>query len=361
MREKRLADVVQQNSTNVNVLRFMAAIMVIVSHAPTLTTGETELLYQYTIGACSFGGLSVAVFFMISGLYVAKSMQGSHNFWEFMKKRCARIFPSLWIVIILTVLVGDIVVGTNGGDMAAYWKNPATYRYFLNGLLIPVHNLPGVFEESLITTVNGPLWTLPVEFAAYVILGLVGVFARRVTKSSGTCRRLYALGASVLTIVMMYCDYIDYEFGVSVIRPLAIFYMGAMYYELRDRIKLYTHYAIAALIVLASSGRIYFMSISVFSLALVILMPYVVVVLFLGTKQMPFRTKMWKISYEMYLVGFPIQQLMAWAWYYEMPAYINVVLSVPLDLLVAHTLYEVMEYVTRHRKRRKESVQTNAL
>ena len=41
--------------------------------------------------------------------------------------------------------------------------------YLLNSIMILVHNLPGVFCNNINTSVNGPLWTLPVEFLCYIM------------------------------------------------------------------------------------------------------------------------------------------------------------------------------------------------
>ncbi len=45
------------------------------------------------------------------------------------------------------------------------------FKYCLNFILIPVHNLPGVFTNNIYPgVINGPLWTLPLEFVCYIIL-----------------------------------------------------------------------------------------------------------------------------------------------------------------------------------------------
>ena len=86
-----------------------------------------------------------------------------------MKARAKRIFPFLWMVIILSVFIlGPILTDL---PLNAYFTNHVTWLYLLNGLFIPVHNLPGVFENCItMSTVNGALWTLSVEAICYAAL-----------------------------------------------------------------------------------------------------------------------------------------------------------------------------------------------
>ena len=162
--------------------KFIAALLVIFSHSFSLV-GKEDWLYNITKGQMSFGGLSVGLFLFFSGLYISKSISQNSNitFCNFMKKRCIRIFPALFVTIFLTVFgLGPIMTTLSLKD---YFLNIETYRYLLNVLLIMQHNLPGVFENNIaMATVNGALWTLPVEFLCYIgcfILKKMGFYEKK--------------------------------------------------------------------------------------------------------------------------------------------------------------------------------------
>ena len=82
---------------------------------------------------------------------------------------------------------GGVAVGVRartrwsaGCRLANTWQSPETRDYLRNIGLYVIYPLPGVFEglPHSARSVNGSLWTLPVEFAMYLIVALVGVVCR---------------------------------------------------------------------------------------------------------------------------------------------------------------------------------------
>lgn len=328
----------KEKSNNVNILRFTAAIMVMVSHAPTLVDGSGDLCFRYTNGQSSFGGVAVAIFFFLSGLYVTKSLQKCESEKEYLWKRCRRIFPSLWLVVAASAfIVGPIVTSRN---LVQYFTDKQTYRYLLNGILIPVHELPGVFEESINTTVNGPLWTLPVEFLAYIALMLVWTIAKRILKREQAQAAFHLLGGLLLFLGMLAATVVlsDPEFVISVIRPVVIFFVGALYFDFEERIPLKPWLGVLCGVLMILLGKTPF-----FSVAMILFIPYMVASLVIGTGQVTLKTSFFMISYEMYLVGYPIQQLVMRAFHYRMSAWQNCLISIPIDLVVAYGIYVLIE------------------
>ncbi len=62
-------------SSNINVLKFICAIAVIIGHQSYIYAGKEDVLSQLSHGQCGIGGIAVAVFFFLSGLYVSKSLE----------------------------------------------------------------------------------------------------------------------------------------------------------------------------------------------------------------------------------------------------------------------------------------------
>ena len=171
---------------NFDALRLVAAFAVILSHAwPIRDGGSWNEPYQRLSGYCTLGEVSVAIFFVISGLLVARSYLSDPRPWSYLKKRMLRICPGLIACVLFCILiVGPIFTHLRFKE---YLFNRDTLKFAKNAALLPAHfNLPGVFEgetrggehETFVITdprnaVNGSLWSLPMEFLMYlVVLGL---------------------------------------------------------------------------------------------------------------------------------------------------------------------------------------------
>ena len=83
-----------QHGNNFNLLRFLFAALVIVSHAPELQDGDrsNELLSRL-FGSISFGDLAVDSFFILSGFLIVKSWVSQPRVGCFLASRLLRIYP----------------------------------------------------------------------------------------------------------------------------------------------------------------------------------------------------------------------------------------------------------------------------
>ena len=350
---KPLSELLNIKSTNVNLLKFIAAILVIIGHANPVTGTGTDLLTMYTGGECSFGGLAVGFFFFLSGLYVTKSLSKTTNLKKYIFKRAERIFPQLIVVILLSAFVlGPILTNL---PLGTYFTSGGTYLYLLNSLLVPIHNLPGVFDGLPYQTVNGPLWTLPVEFACYLMLWAISLLLVLITRYKGhgnlsgivdskAFRVLLWIGAIAVFLGFIAVFYVlKNDFLVSVVRPVVIFIEGSLFYQYRDKIKVNWIVGLVMALILALSGLA-----GLFSIGMIIFLPYITISLTLGIPQIKADWTIFKISYEMYLLGWPIQQVIMRVVNGGLSAPLNVLLTVPFDIILAYILYKsVNAMVTR--------------
>jgi peptidoglycan/LPS O-acetylase OafA/YrhL len=149
-------------------LRLMAAILVIAHHARVLN-GEPPLMLGPGLDP---GALGVGIFFVISGTLVAGSLERSRTIADFLAKRVLRIFPGLLVALLLTAFVLGPLVTIQAG----YLGEPTTWLYVLKNLSLyaVTYQLPGVFLAAPVAgVVNGSLWTLRLEFTAYLALALL--------------------------------------------------------------------------------------------------------------------------------------------------------------------------------------------
>jgi peptidoglycan/LPS O-acetylase OafA/YrhL len=155
---------------NFDAIRIVAAALVLYSHHFALT-GQSEPKF---LGTHSLGGLAVIIFFVISGYLVTASWYRDPNLWRFTLRRVLRIWPALTVVVLLSAYgLGAWVTELPLRD---YLAHGATADY-LQALAMKIHFvLPGVFNNNPFpSSVNGSLWTIPLEVRCYIVLGLAGL------------------------------------------------------------------------------------------------------------------------------------------------------------------------------------------
>lgn len=325
-------------SSNVNLCRFICAALVILCHAYPLTYNSTDAMLRFTNGQCSFGGLAVAILFFFSGLYVTKSMTRRSGTGEYIKARCIRIFPPLiFVVFLCTFVIGPICTELSVGS---YFGNISTYIYLLNGIMIPVHNLPGVFTQSVYAaTVNGPLWTMAIEFACYIALL---VFYKIYCKFGKKKRCLVALAVMIAAGCMGIYVLADRIPALSIfsaaIIPILAFFIGTAYYIGRKNVRLDWRLGFAGIIVLILSAKIPF-----YNIILLLVMPYVILSLTVGTKQILQNLKILELSYEMYLLGWPIQQILICNLNIGTSPWTNFAIALPVDIFISWLVFQIAE------------------
>ena len=168
---------------NIDTLRFSGAFFVLVGHAFAFCYGPgggedplSNWLKSVTAYQARLPGIGVALFFVLSGYLVTGSYLSRGKLLVYLEARALRIFPALWVILLLTVFcLGPLVTELNLGD---YLRSRGTWDYLLHNFkLFPDirHRLPGVFNSNPWPGVNGSLWTLPVEVRMYLIVALMGV------------------------------------------------------------------------------------------------------------------------------------------------------------------------------------------
>lgn len=177
-----LAERFNPSRNNIDVIRLVAAMLVLVSHSWPLTGREVDPVSRLTGGIVGGGTLSVVVFFVLSGFLVTKSMT-ERTVGDYLASRALRIVPALALVSVFdAAVIGAIFTSLPLGDYAAH---PTTLNHLLNFLVFPTEfDLPGVFAGTPYPHVNGSLWTLPIESFLYLCLPLLlvtGLLTRRWT------------------------------------------------------------------------------------------------------------------------------------------------------------------------------------
>ncbi|GLQ88084.1 acyltransferase family protein [Dyella flagellata] len=180
MNTPKLSEVAVGRENNLNMIRLLAASLVLYSHSfplaghPAGGVGSGEAI-GVLLGTQSGGSIAVDAFFLISGFLVTGSLLKRKDLLFYFRSRALRLFPALFASLVLTVFVlGPCVTSL---PTAEYFANSQTYHFFFHNLTLwrADYLLPGVFQDQPNTSPNGSLWTLPMEGRMYLMIATIWV------------------------------------------------------------------------------------------------------------------------------------------------------------------------------------------
>lgn len=174
---------------NFDLLRLLAALQVAVVHSIGFMKPTGYFATLLEAGLDRFPG--VPIFFVISGVLISKSYERSDSLREYIRNRCLRIFPGLWVCLVVSVAV-MLAIGV--GSLGRI-TTPAWLLWWAEQMSI-FQNFQAAFLQPLSTGLNGSLWTIPVELEFYIVLpALYGILGLR--KRLGNMRLLAIALASL--------------------------------------------------------------------------------------------------------------------------------------------------------------------
>lgn len=169
-----LKDILEPRQNNFTLLRLLAALAVVVSHAIFLKSGNKADEIFAGSSVYVLGDHAVNVFFVLSGLTVAASLDRSNDVVRFLVARMLRIFPALIVCTTLLVIFGVVI---SDCSVLEYLTDTRVITYALKTMSLSSASaeLPGVFATNPYpSVVNASLWTLKFEVVCYLLLALLG-------------------------------------------------------------------------------------------------------------------------------------------------------------------------------------------
>ncbi|NNF24113.1 MAG: acyltransferase family protein [Rhodobacteraceae bacterium] len=155
------ADFADGHDNNFNLIRFLAASGVLISHAYPISQGPEAIQPLERLVGMTLGHVCVLIFFAISGFLILRSFDRSSTLISWTSARVLRIFPALIVVLILTVLFyGPLLTHL---PIAQYFSAPETITYVPRNISLAFlqYPLPGVLVDApYVGAINGSLWTL---------------------------------------------------------------------------------------------------------------------------------------------------------------------------------------------------------
>lgn len=340
-----LGDQLLQRSNNLNLIRAVAATAVLVSHAYPLTMGTSATQPFETSTGNTLGHMAVLVFFAISGFLITASIDRSHSVRAFTLARAARLFPGLAASVLLFALVIGPLVTTLPAQV--YISDPDTWSFIVrNVATIRVQfNLPGVFETNPMPVVEGSIWTLMYEIAAYICIGFAGYAGLLSRRSVATPVILAYLAVTVAFAASGSKTFYQLDQFFILSQPFA---MGALAYLWRDRlpVSLAALAPMVAVLFVLPLGPGY-------DLLLVVVLTYATLVLaVIPGGAIRAYNRIGDYSYGIYVYAFPVQGLMVWLAGAQTPLQ-NMVTAFPLTLFFSVLSWHLIEKPVLDHARRK--------
>ncbi len=308
----RLSSLARGRDNNFNLIRILAASVVLLQHATPTATGKMVEIGRRSIGM-SFASIAVDIFFVTSGFLVTGSLMRTRSLRGYFVSRAARIYPALIVVVVLSVFVIGILFTTL--PPLTYLTHQQTILYLVRDSVAVFgvsFQLPGVFESNPYReSINASLWTLPYELHMYTILALIwwicslGPPSERDRNFSKAILIMTALGG-VLLLAYNFTSAAPRENGFRML--FFMFFSGATYYQFRDRISVsFPIFAVGGLcLLLATLNRSVFFVVYILTIGYILL--FIAYVPRFGLRS---YNHVGDYSYGLYIYAFPVEQAFA--------------------------------------------------
>lgn len=329
---------------NFHFVRLTASIMVLFSHSFYLFSPlSKDPLHTISSGIFTFGNIGVYIFLIVSGFLITKSILNSSSIKNFIWRRILRIFPALWVMVLLSVfLIGPILTNES---LTNYIRNSNNYLFLKNlGLFFPNnYKINAVFTSNPLGTFNGCLWTIPYEVFFYIVLLIIYVlqFFRY---------KLILLIQWLLFIVLqLYLGNKIYVYSYSspwilnlniesFFRLFIFFESGVLIYLFKDVIysnRFLLKYLFFSIIIIC------FFRFSNFSIN--IILPPILIYFAIYNNRFSFVEKFGDLSYGLYLYGYIVQQIIVSFKIDFMNEYLLFIFSLIISLIIAYCSWHYIE------------------
>jgi peptidoglycan/LPS O-acetylase OafA/YrhL len=205
-------------------LRGLACLTVFLGHALGFSHNGVLTHAPWTL---SLPGYAVAVFIWLSGIclmlpVVAKgSLRG--GYWTFVKRRARRILPPYYVALIFSLLLSLTIVNHKFGASVWDFCVPVSRNGIVTHFLL-LHNWSHPHE------INGPLWTIAVEWQIYFLFPPLVILMRRFGHIQ------IALITVVISFAISYTLRNDPRFEATHIEFVGFFALGMLTAQYRSRL-----------------------------------------------------------------------------------------------------------------------------
>ena len=295
----KLGQVFDPRSNALNAWRLLMASGVIWQHSWPLTGHrgpDLGSLYDVWVDG----------FFVLSGFLITSSWLRKPQLREYFVARGLRIFPGLWVcLIVVAFVIAPIGVAIQGGSATKLLMSTAPIEYVLNNAVLNVYHAgiagtprgvpwPGVWD--------GSLWTLIFELFCYIGVAAAGVI--------GLLGRRWAVPVAFV-LAVSWAAVVSYPiYGMQTIpqmcaRFAVVFLAGMLVHQFRDVIPASWWLVAVGLVIVVASGLL----MPNYRVIAAIPLAYAVIVsgALIHNERLRLRTD---LSYGVYIYAWPTQQFL---------------------------------------------------
>lgn len=221
----------KENNNCLSLIRIIAAFQVMLGHM----IEHLELPGNASIIHLTFFLRGVPVFFGLSGFLIWFSMDRSKAYFDYLKKRFWRIYPELWVAVIIELIV--LCVLYRG------WTIKSLLLFaFTQGTIFQFYT-PSSLRGYGVGTPNGALWTIGIMIQFY----LVAWFFRKIMK--GRKASIWIIGFFIAFLVSLIGQYLTQSiiqieiigklYDQTFIKYFWLFYFGMFIAEFKEKTLVY--------------------------------------------------------------------------------------------------------------------------
>lgn len=340
-----------REENNFNLIRMIAAYLVILAHATAIQGRGTDIVVRIT-GQTHSGQMAVFIFTFLSGIFITKSILHSDS-WTFLKNRFIRIYPELILCLVVILIIGGVFTTRSQFD---YWTNAQTWKYFFANLLeiSNEHFLPGVWEGHPNQGMNGVLWYITFEVRVYLVWILIktlGLFDEKEKANIVLSILLVWVIARPETMPLLGSESSLYGL-VDFPQYTITFILGALFYLNIKEVSLTRGHLFFIIIVMVIFRH---SSVATWVWAT----GFIVIALLVGTNERILSIKVKDLSYGIFLYGWPTGQLV----YEVMPnasafmaAIVTALCATAFAMVSERVVYMVKNYIFKFRKKELSEV-----
>lgn len=262
-------------SRTLDVLRGIAAILVVIQHARTYLFADIEALPTQPLAVrgvyfiTGFGHAAVMIFFVLSGFLVGgralADIESGHFSWRgYLLQRGTRLWVVLFPALVLTAAWdhAGLLITAHPYTLAAHFRTNTlgAYAWTVEG-----HGLGAFIGNALFLTnilvptfgTNGALWSLGSEFWYYVLFPLAaiavveGIGRRSEARDARPDRRRLLIAVALLALLAWWIEWQILEWGAIWLIGTAVARMPRLRLSRRASVRLAGAFGVALVGVLA--------------------------------------------------------------------------------------------------------------
>jgi peptidoglycan/LPS O-acetylase OafA/YrhL len=306
----KLEHLMHDRDNNFNLIRIIAALTVIFNHGFVLrgVLDPIESLNLSTaVGTMTMGSVAVDFFFIVSGFLVTASLLYKQSTLDFIWARILRIYPALIVMVILCIsLLGLYFTRL---PTIEFLNHRLTHLFAIKNMTLitgVIFNLPGVeFNSHQPFRVNTPIYTLLYEILMYSALALMWALLFFLKSKREKLFSLSIIFVAISLLIFQFVDYFYFHWSSLYARFCYLFFSGAAFFILKDKIIISNCVfllMLVSLLTFTTSKNIFFVLYSVFLAYIVIWLAYV------PRGNVRRFNRFGDYSYGMYIYSLPVQQ-----------------------------------------------------